>query len=409
MLTSGRRRLISDVTRLLRYDARSSHKTQLKYTVNYCSCRQIPTSSVDINKNYTTYTNNVKPLSITSKQIPNISTNIRLLHNKNEISQRRHVSLASTIVNRSSNSIQPYMKLMRIDKPIGSWLLFWPCGWSIALAAPAGATPDLQMLALFGLGAFIMRGAGCTINDMWDKDIDGKVTRTKDRPLVSGQITQLEALVFLSGQLGIGLLILLQLNWFSILLGASSLALVVIYPLMKRVTHWPQLILGMTFNWGALLGWSAVQGSCNWSVCLPLYIAGVSWTILYDTIYAHQDKVDDILLGIKSTALKFGSDTKLWLSCFGTTMISNLVASGFMVDQTWPYYITVGIVGSHLAKQIYTLDIDNPADCAKKFTSNHRVGLLLFTGIVLGNLVNKKKNRSESGKDKNLNPTGEGK
>ncbi|XP_046486510.1 4-hydroxybenzoate polyprenyltransferase, mitochondrial isoform X4 [Neodiprion pinetum] len=287
------------------------------------------------------------------------------------------------------------MRLMRIDKPIGSWLLFWPCGWSIALSAPPGMIPDPQMLALFWLGAFIMRGAGCTINDMWDRDIDRKVARTKDRPLVSGEVTQLEALVFLSGQLGVGLLVLLQLNWYSILLGASSLGLVVIYPLMKRITHWPQLILGMTFNWGALLGWSAVQGTCDWSVCLPLYVAGVCWTILYDTIYAHQDKVDDILLGIKSTALKFGDNTKVWLSCFGTSMISSLLTSGIMVDQTWPYYVAVGVVGSHLANQIYTLNIDNPTDCANKFVSNQRVGFILFTGIVLGNLLRSKKKETE--------------
>ncbi|XP_066998844.2 4-hydroxybenzoate polyprenyltransferase, mitochondrial isoform X2 [Anabrus simplex] len=232
--------------------------------------------------------------------------------------------VAAVIVNNFPTNVQPYLKLMRIDRPIGSWLLFWPCGWSIAMCAEAGALPDVKMLALFGLGAFVMRGAGCTINDMWDKDIDNKVSRTKDRPLVSGALTQMDAIVFLAGQLGIGLLILLQLNWYSVLLGASSLGLVIIYPLMKRVTHWPQLILGMTFNWGALLGWSAVQGSCDWSVCLPLYVAGICWTIVYDTIYAHQ---------------------------------------------------------------IYTLNVHNPQDCANKFKSNQRVGLILFGGIVVGTLL----------------------
>lgn len=150
------------------------------------------------------------------------------------------------------------------------------------------------MLAVFATGAFVMRGAGCTINDMWDRDIDGKVARTKDRPLANGDLTQTDALVFLSAQLGIGLLVLLQLNLYSIMLGAGSLALVIVYPLMKRVTYWPQLVLGMTFNWGALLGWSATQGSVDWSACLPLYAAGVCWTIVYDTIYAHQ--VNDTLV-----------------------------------------------------------------------------------------------------------------
>ncbi|XP_046624237.1 4-hydroxybenzoate polyprenyltransferase, mitochondrial isoform X3 [Neodiprion virginianus] len=372
MLVPGRCRVVPSLTRLLRCSVRSSHKNWFKLqAVSYCPCQQIHTS----------YFLNIKK-------------------DDNDILQaKRRVSLAATLVNKSPVSIQPYMRLMRIDKPIGSWLLFWPCGWSIALSALPGMIPDPQMLALFGLGAFIMRGAGCTINDMWDRDIDRKVARTKDRPLVSGEVTQLEALVFLSGQLGVGLLVLLQLNWYSILLGASSLGLVVIYPLMKRITHWPQLILGMTFNWGALLGWSAVQGTCDWSVCLPLYIAGVCWTILYDTIYAHQDKVDDILLGIKSTALKFGDNTKVWLSCFGTSMISSLLTSGIMVDQTWPYYVAVGVVGSHLANQIYTLNIDNPTDCANKFVSNHRVGFVLFTGIVLGNLLRSKKKETEKRPD----------
>ncbi|XP_055632183.1 4-hydroxybenzoate polyprenyltransferase, mitochondrial [Toxorhynchites rutilus septentrionalis] len=280
----------------------------------------------------------------------------------------------------------PYARLMRIDRPIGSWLLFWPCGWSIALCAPAGCWPDPVMLALFGMGAFIMRGAGCTINDMWDKDIDAKVVRTKGRPLVAGELSQLDAWVFLSTQLGVGLLILLQLNWYSIVLGASSLGLVIIYPLMKRVTHWPQLVLGMTFNWGALLGCSAVQGSVMWSACLPLYLAGVCWTIVYDTIYAHQDKVDDILLGIKSTAIRFGDNTKLWLSGFSTAMIGSLITSGIACEQSWPYYAALTVISSHLAQQIYTLNINNPTDCATKFISNHQVGFILFLGIIAGTL-----------------------
>ncbi|XP_046624233.1 4-hydroxybenzoate polyprenyltransferase, mitochondrial isoform X1 [Neodiprion virginianus] len=399
MLVPGRCRVVPSLTRLLRCSVRSSHKNWFKLqAVSYCPCQQIHTSYfLNIKKEYKKlYKQNVNQLRVTPVQ--NI-TNCLPPSDNDILQAKRRVSLAATLVNKSPVSIQPYMRLMRIDKPIGSWLLFWPCGWSIALSALPGMIPDPQMLALFGLGAFIMRGAGCTINDMWDRDIDRKVARTKDRPLVSGEVTQLEALVFLSGQLGVGLLVLLQLNWYSILLGASSLGLVVIYPLMKRITHWPQLILGMTFNWGALLGWSAVQGTCDWSVCLPLYIAGVCWTILYDTIYAHQDKVDDILLGIKSTALKFGDNTKVWLSCFGTSMISSLLTSGIMVDQTWPYYVAVGVVGSHLANQIYTLNIDNPTDCANKFVSNHRVGFVLFTGIVLGNLLRSKKKETEKRPD----------
>ncbi|XP_053673974.1 4-hydroxybenzoate polyprenyltransferase, mitochondrial [Anopheles nili] len=287
-------------------------------------------------------------------------------------------------------NISPYVRLMRIDRPIGSWLLFWPCGWGIALSAPAGCWPDPVMLGLFGVGAFIMRGAGCTINDLWDRDIDAKVARTRNRPLVAGEITPFDALVFLSGQLGVGLLVLLQLNWYSILLGASSLGLVIIYPLMKRVTYWPQLILGATFNWGALLGWSATQGSVEWSACLPLYVAGVCWTIVYDTIYAHQDKKDDLMIGIKSTALRFGDNTKLWLTGFTAAMLGNLVAAGLVCDQSWPYYTSIGLIGAHLAHQIFSLNIHNPTDCASKFISNHQIGLLLFLGIVLGTLYKSK-------------------
>ncbi|XP_076179098.1 ubiquinone biosynthesis protein COQ2, mitochondrial isoform X2 [Ptiloglossa arizonensis] len=283
--------------------------------------------------------------------------------------------------------VQPYLKLLRMDKPIGSWLLFWPCGWSIAMAAPSGAFPDFQLLFLFGLGSFIMRGAGCIINDMWDQDIDGMVARTKGRPLVTGEISPLQSLVFLGSQLTLGLLVLLQLNLYSIILGASSIVLVIFYPIMKRVTYWPQLVLGMTFNWGALLGWSAVHGSCNWSVCLPLYFAGIFWTLFYDTIYAHQDKIDDIIIGVKSTALKFGNRTKIYLSAFSSIMITGLITSGILTEQTWPYYTALGLIGTHFANQIYSLNINNSADCARKFISNHRIGMIVFAGIVLGNLV----------------------
>ncbi|XP_059619944.1 4-hydroxybenzoate polyprenyltransferase, mitochondrial [Phlebotomus argentipes] len=284
-------------------------------------------------------------------------------------------------------TVSPYARLMRIDRPIGSWLLFWPCAWATGLATAPGCWPDLWLLALFGAGAFTMRGAGCTINDMWDRDIDAKVERTKSRPLVSGELSQTDALALLAVQLGVGCIILQNLNWYSVVLGASSLGLVVIYPLAKRVTYWPQLVLGMTFNWGALIGWSATQGAVNWSACLPLYAAGICWTIIYDTIYAHQDKVDDALLGIKSTALRFGDKTKLWLMGFSVAMTSGLTTCGLLCNQSWPYYASVALVTAHVVHQISTLNIHNPQDCAKKFISNHQVGLLLFVGILLGTLL----------------------
>ncbi|XP_063051668.1 4-hydroxybenzoate polyprenyltransferase, mitochondrial [Engraulis encrasicolus] len=296
----------------------------------------------------------------------------------------------ASVVNSAPASVQPYLRLMRLDKPIGTWLLFLPCTWSIALAAAPGCLPDLSMLALFGTGSLLMRGAGCTINDMWDKDFDKKVVRTATRPIASGEISRFQALVFLGGQLSLALCVLLCLNYYSIFLGAASLALVVTYPTMKRITYWPQLMLGLTFNWGALLGWSAVMGSCDWSVCLPLYFSGVMWTLIYDTIYAHQDKEDDVRIGVKSTALRFGEQTKPWLSGFSVAMLAGLALAGVNAQQTLPYYTGLSAVAVHLANQIATLDINKSEDCWKKFASNRNLGLILLFGIVSSNLMKKK-------------------
>lgn len=311
-----------------------------------------------------------------------LSANLR-----NIKSERRYFRLsAASVVNHAPVTVQPYLRLMRLDKPIGTWLLYLPCTWSIALASDPGCLPHLGMLALFGTGALLMRGAGCTINDMWDRDFDKKVLRTAMRPIASGEISRFQALVFLGGQLTCALGVLLCLNHYSIALGAASLGLVVTYPLMKRITYWPQFVLGLTFNWGALLGWSAIKGSCDWSVCLPLYCSGVMWTLIYDTIYAHQDKEDDVKVGVRSTALRFQEQTKPWLSGFAVAMISGLVMTGINAGQTLPYYAVLSTVAIHLTHQIYTLDINKPEDCWKKFISNRNLGILLFFGIVTGNL-----------------------
>ncbi|GMH10909.1 hypothetical protein Nepgr_012750 [Nepenthes gracilis] len=265
---------------------------------------------------------------------------------------------------------RPYARLARLDKPIGAWLLAWPCMWSITLAANPGTLPDIKMLTLFGCGAVLLRGAGCTINDLLDRDIDIKVERTKLRPVASGLLTPFQGISFLGLQLLLGLGILLQLNNYSRILGASSLLLVFSYPLMKRLTFWPQAYLGLTFNWGALLGWSAVRGSLDTAIVFPLYISGVFWTLVYDTIYAHQDKEDDLKVGVKSTALRFGDSTKQWLTGFGVACISSLTLCGFNADIGLPYYALLAAASGQLAWQIYAVDLSNRADCNRKFMSN---------------------------------------
>ncbi|KAE8780106.1 4-hydroxybenzoate polyprenyltransferase, mitochondrial [Hordeum vulgare] len=282
---------------------------------------------------------------------------------------------------------RPYAMLARLDKPIGTWLLAWPCMWSITIATMPGELPDLKMLALFGCGAVLLRGAGCTVNDLLDRDIDNKVERTKSRPFASGALTPTQGVCFLGGQLLLGLGILLQLNNFSRVLGASSLLLVFSYPLMKRFTFWPQAYLGLTFNWGALLGWAAIRGSLDPAVILPLYTAGICWTLVYDTIYAHQDKEDDLKVGVKSTALRFGDSTKQWISAFGAASIGSLALSGYNAELAWPYYPLLTAAAAHLAWQISTVDLSDRADCNRKFVSNKWFGALVSSGILLGRLA----------------------
>ncbi|TPX45085.1 hypothetical protein SeMB42_g03170 [Synchytrium endobioticum] len=250
-------------------------------------------------------------------------------------------------------------------------------------AAHVPAMASLKMLGLFGIGAFLLRGAGCTINDLWDRDIDKLVARTRDRPLAARTITPRQAVVFLGAQLSLGLMVLTQLNMYSIVLGASSMVLVVTYPLMKRVTFWPQGVLGLTFNWGALLGWSAMTGKLDLAVCLPLYAAGVFWTLHYDTVYAIQDVPDDRQVGVKSTALMLYDKMKVWLSGFAATNLALLTVAGAMNGHGVPYY--VGLVGaaSHYVWQIWNLDVKSAQDCARRFASNATLGFIVFLGIAV--------------------------
>ncbi|KAL5724647.1 4-hydroxybenzoate polyprenyltransferase [Ranunculus cassubicifolius] len=283
-------------------------------------------------------------------------------------------------------SARPYAYLARLDKPIGIWLLAWPCMWSITMAGAQGHLPDLKMIALFGCGSLLLRGAGCTINDIVDKTADEKVERTRLRPIASGLITKFQGASFAASQFLLGLGVLLQLNDYSQVLGASSLPLVVTYPFMKRFTYWPQAHLGLTYSWGALLGWSAVKGSLDPIIVLPLYLSGVCWTLVYDTIYAHQDKQDDKKVGVKSTALLFEDRTKYWVSGFGSACISSLLLSGYNAEIGWPFYVFVTAASGQLAWQIWTVDLSRPADCNKKFLSNKWFGGIVFSGILIGKL-----------------------
>ncbi len=266
----------------------------------------------------------------------------------------------------------------------GTLLLLWPCVWSTALASPLGELPDPVLLTKFCIGAIIMRGAGCTINDMWDKDFDKSVERTRSRPLASGELTVSDAMKFLALQLSCGLGVLLTFNLNSILLGLASFPLVVIYPLMKRYTNWPQLVLGFTFNWGALMGWAELHGSLSLPHILPLYAAGICWTLVYDTLYGYQDRDDDRKLGLKSTALHLGDAPQWPLTCLAAAMTSGLVACGHMNDLTTPYYGGVALVTGHLLWQIWSADVNNKENLATRFNSNTQVGLAVALAIIAG-------------------------
>jgi len=311
-------------------------------------------------------------------------TCLQLVHSLNS---RRHAgNLVQSLVNKSPENIQAYLKLMRLHAPIGFLLCYWPAAWGVCLATSAGMFPEWSMLALILTGAVTVRGAGCTINDMIDRKTDAQVERTKNRPLATGQVSMFDALVFLGGQLGVGLLVLMQLNSYSILLGMAAIVPIALYPFAKYVFSWPQLMLGLTFNWGALIGWSAIAGSCDWLACVPLYLACISWTLFYDTIYALQDKRDDVKIGVKSTAVTFGSSTPRMLGVFTASMMAGLCTAGAVTDQTLPYYLSLALAGGHMVRQILTLEPENSSDCGEKFKANNRVGLIICAGIIAGTL-----------------------
>jgi 4-hydroxybenzoate polyprenyltransferase len=278
---------------------------------------------------------------------------------------------------------RPYLRLARLDRPIGSWLLLLPCWWSVGLAGmQAGRFPSLWHIVLFFVGAFAMRGAGCTWNDLVDRDLDGLVERTRSRPIPAKQVTIAQATVFMLGQALVGLAVLLQFNRVTVLTGLASLLVIAIYPFMKRVTYWPQIVLGLAFSWGALMGWPAAFGRLDAPAFL-LYAGAICWVIGYDTIYAHQDREDDLLIGIKSTALLFGERTQPMLASFYAAAVLLIGAAGLLAGGQLIFVLGLVAFAAHLAWQVTRLDIDDAALCLRLFKSNRDAGLILFGAMLL--------------------------
>ena len=282
---------------------------------------------------------------------------------------------------------RPYLRLMRADRPIGWWLLLLPCWQSLALAI--GATGfrwiDLWLPVAFFIGAVAMRGAGCTLNDIVDRKFDAQVERTRSRPIPSGDVTVRQAVLFMAALCLISLLVLLTMNWGTVLLAFLSLGIVAVYPFAKRVTDWPQFVLGLAFNWGALVGWAAHTGSVGLPAIL-LYIGGIAWTIGYDTIYAHQDKEDDVMIGVKSTALRFGAATPTWLSGFFGAAVFFAGLAGAFAGLGIGFWLGLVAYLGHFIWQMLRLDIDNPDVCLRLFRSNRDAGLILLVAIILGGI-----------------------
>jgi len=280
--------------------------------------------------------------------------------------------------------LRPFARLARLDRPIGTWLLLLPGWWAITLAG--FGIPDKNLMLLFLVGSLVMRGAGCTYNDIIDREIDGRVARTATRPLPSGQVSVRGAWIFLAIQLAAGLAILLQMNTTAVAVGAASLVLVFTYPFMKRITYWPQAWLGLTFNWGILVGWAAMRDTLDMAV-LPLYVGAFFWTLGYDTIYAHQDKEDDALVGVKSSALALGKRSRPFIAVMYVLTMACLVwTSVQVVVPGWPALALLGVAGLQLLWQVATLDINDAANCLKRFRSNRDFGLLVLGSLLLQRL-----------------------
>lgn len=282
---------------------------------------------------------------------------------------------------------RPYGRLMRLERPIGWQLLFWPCVFGSLLASLASGS-DLQWghLALFFLGSIIMRGAGCTLNDIADRDIDAKVARTALRPIPSGEVSARNAALFLVGLLLAGFLVLIQFNLFTIGVGIASLVLVAIYPFMKRITNWPQVVLGLVFSWGALVGWTAQTESFALPMAL-VYLASVIWILGYDTLYAFQDIEDDALVGIGSSALALGERATMFVGiCYGLT-ITLIGYAMWAVDAGWLAFVGLALAAAQMGWQIATVDLTDKQGCLARFKSNTYVGALISAGLALDVLL----------------------
>jgi 4-hydroxybenzoate polyprenyltransferase len=281
---------------------------------------------------------------------------------------------------------RPYARMARLERPIGWWLLLWPCWWSSALATDvAGQWPNVWHLILFLVGAVAMRGAGCTYNDIVDRDLDAQVARTRSRPIPSGNVSVRNARLFLGAQALLGLLVLLQFNRFAVALGVLSLVTVAIYPFMKRMTDWPQVSLGLAFSWGALMGWAAIFGRLDWPPVI-LYAGAILWTIGYDTIYAHQDKEDDALIGVRSTARLFGARTKPLLVVFYGGATAFFAVAYALAGVGWLAYLGLAAGALHLAWQVRTLAIDDPATRLRLCRSTRNYGWIVFAGLIADGL-----------------------
>jgi 4-hydroxybenzoate polyprenyltransferase len=286
------------------------------------------------------------------------------------------------------NQVKLFIDLIRLKKPIGYMLLFWPCAWGLTLAYDfsSNLANYFFYLLLFFLGAVLMRSAGCIVNDILDKEFDKKVSRTKDRPIASGKISVKLGIAYVLILCFCALLVLLNFNTITIILAVGSMPLAFTYPLMKRFTYWPQLFLGITFNYGLLLGWTSINESLN---ILPilLYIGAIFWTIGYDTIYGFQDIKDDEIIGLKSTAIKFKKKPIIFLSACYVFLFSVIITLGILENFNIFYYTFSLIIGYHLfLYQLKSVDLDNPMNCLKIFKSNNFLGFIVFVHLLISKI-----------------------